>query len=732
MATQHAAVKRLLPPLHGFIVDGFNFCEPDVRHYFLTHCHSDHTCGLHSKFDLGTIYCSALSARVLRATLGIRQKVIVTLDVGETIEIEGVSVTALDAGHCPGSLMLLFVHPDGHRALHTGDCRASEPVIRAAREAALAVAVPTPGPAPTVAPSAATSATPTAPIATTSAASAAVDVLYLDTTYAQPRWTFPPQPAALEMLAAIVSAELAREPATLFVVGSYQLGKEKAISAVARAAGGRALVPSRRALTLRLCGLWDDAIHTEADSPDVRVHVSPMSGMGADAHSQMLSTLRGHGGRYKAIVTIRPTGWSFTKSMRDGASCKPWAENEGSTRLFGVPYSEHSSYEELHALVSALRPRTLVPTVNAETSKAREGLVAEFARSMDSASDKRRISWHFRRREEAGGADRGARGAGEARCAGGRGTGDALRHVDIDHQKELWRLLRREDAASPATADDDDAAALAQIREVVGAAPPDTYLRSLLADASGAAPSDAAPSVRASRKVELALGIHFGAHGGTAPSGLGDCVGDRGPSASTAVPVAGDDDDLALPPGTIAWVVGKEFKLYRSREELQSRLEALGAVVVSSGARVSKQEVTMIVVAEGTESGAVVRSACPNAMVVHESYVVRRSRALRAGRLVPAERPPPKPTPSRKRARAAPVTGEKRGARYRSMSAAGAARIERALTERLYLIERRDLSTASESGLVAHRHEFAVLGSTGNAYEVAICRKPSCTCAKAA
>ena len=140
----------------------------------------------------------------------------------------------------------------------------------------------------------------------------------------------------------------------------------------------------------------------------------------------------------------------------------------------------------------------------------------------------------------------------------------------------------------------------------------------------------------------------------------------------------------------------------------------------------------MIVVAEGTESGAVVRSACPNAMVVHESYVVRRSRALRAGRLVPAERPPPKPTPSRKRARAAPVTGEKRGARYRSMSAAGAARIERALTERLYLIERRDVSTASESGLVAHRHEFAVLGSTGNAYEVAICRKPSCTCAKAA
>ena len=67
MATQHAAVKRLAPPLHAFIVDGFNFIEPDCRHYLLTHAHSDHTCGLHGSFDVGTIYCSALTARVLRA-----------------------------------------------------------------------------------------------------------------------------------------------------------------------------------------------------------------------------------------------------------------------------------------------------------------------------------------------------------------------------------------------------------------------------------------------------------------------------------------------------------------------------------------------------------------------------------------------------------------------------------------------------------------------------------------
>ena len=51
-----------------------------------------------------------------------------------------------------------------------------------------------------------------------------VDTIYLDTTYAQPRWTFPAQEAALQMLSDIVCAERAREPATLFVVGSYQVG----------------------------------------------------------------------------------------------------------------------------------------------------------------------------------------------------------------------------------------------------------------------------------------------------------------------------------------------------------------------------------------------------------------------------------------------------------------------------------------------------------------------------
>ena len=191
MATQNAALKRLAPPLSHFIVDGFNFVEPDVHHYFLTHAHSDHTAGLHALTDLGTIYCSPLTARVLRATLGTKQKLLCTIDVGESVEVEGVRVTALDAGHCPGSLMFLFNHLEtGYLALHRATAGRAHPLSlprpAAAREMACAK-----------------------PDAAATTPSSLVHTLYLDTTYAQPRWNFPPQEAALRMLETIVADELA-------------------------------------------------------------------------------------------------------------------------------------------------------------------------------------------------------------------------------------------------------------------------------------------------------------------------------------------------------------------------------------------------------------------------------------------------------------------------------------------------------------------------------------------
>ena len=165
MATQHGELKRLRAPLSAFIVDGFNFRTPSVRHYLLTHAHSDHTCGLSSPFELGVIYCSALTGRFLCARLGkCLSEVMVTIEVGESIHVDGVRITALDAGHCPGSLMFLLEHvASGYRALHTGDCRAAPEIVGGA-VAALGACVPT-----------------------TLRGGGGLDCLYLDTTYASKR-----------------------------------------------------------------------------------------------------------------------------------------------------------------------------------------------------------------------------------------------------------------------------------------------------------------------------------------------------------------------------------------------------------------------------------------------------------------------------------------------------------------------------------------------------------------
>ena len=202
MATQHAGVKRLEAPFGAFVVDGFNFVGafPDVRHWLLTHAHSDHTCGLRATFDAGTIYCSTITRGLISRDVSPRlERRVVVLDPGGRVVVGDVRVTALDAGHCPGSLLFLCEHaPSGRTCLHTGDMRASASVREQAGLAAFR-----------------------------GTGAGTLDALYLDTTYANPRHDFPDQVDALALIRRIVADELEREPSTLFLVGAYSARRRR-------------------------------------------------------------------------------------------------------------------------------------------------------------------------------------------------------------------------------------------------------------------------------------------------------------------------------------------------------------------------------------------------------------------------------------------------------------------------------------------------------------------------
>ncbi len=90
---------------------------------------TDHTSGLSELWN-HPIYCTPVTGKLLRHKFNIKQDLIVELTLGEpkivTVNCPGdrvsITVTALDANHCPGSAMFLFEGYFG-TIFYTGDFR---------------------------------------------------------------------------------------------------------------------------------------------------------------------------------------------------------------------------------------------------------------------------------------------------------------------------------------------------------------------------------------------------------------------------------------------------------------------------------------------------------------------------------------------------------------------------------------------------------------------------------
>ncbi|KAF8347798.1 DNA repair metallo-beta-lactamase-domain-containing protein [Amanita rubescens] len=333
-------------------VDAFRYGKiPNVNAYFLTHAHADHYTNLSSSWQKGPIYCSEETANLI---------------------IHMLSVDKKWANHCPGSCLFFFEGPQTvdagdskykspyigtsriFRYLHCGDFRASprhvlHPAVKGKR----------------------------------------IDHVYLDTTYLDPKYTFPPQPLVISACADLAkrisdgesTAKKSGVDAWLVKNGTkqskaidnlrtltYSVGKERILKAIAHALRSKVYCDSRKTALLRF-------------------HVLPLAMIASDRLKAYLQKFQGH---FDNAVGFRPTGWTYAQAAgadqmpsiatvlsrvphRDYSylDLQPSRQSTKTLQIYPVPYSEHSSFFELTCFAMSFSWVRMIATVNVGSESSR-------------------------------------------------------------------------------------------------------------------------------------------------------------------------------------------------------------------------------------------------------------------------------------------------------------------------------------------------------------------------
>ena len=283
---------------------------PQSRVFFLSHMHTDHTAGLTSSWNTYRIYCSDVTRELAIAKLGLRSELVVGLPLDEPVTIkldevgqEMMTVTLIDANHCPGSVMFVFEGYFG-RILYTGDFRFCERFL------------------------------------THSATKGKrFDILYLDNTYCDPKCAFPSRSSATMTIMEIIR----NHPQHKVIIGLHSLGKEVLLRAIAVTCKIWIGVDATRMETLKLLQM-PDVFTCDVDRTKIQVVKTREI---TKRNIQMWNSV-------EPTIAILPT------CLYVGGQ-NPY---ENVPNVFVVPYSDHCSFEELRRFVESIKPKKIIPIVH--------------------------------------------------------------------------------------------------------------------------------------------------------------------------------------------------------------------------------------------------------------------------------------------------------------------------------------------------------------------------------
>ncbi|XP_029995614.1 5' exonuclease Apollo [Sphaeramia orbicularis] len=278
---------------------------PGTRLFFLSHMHSDHTMGLTSTWCHRPIYCSPTTATLLTLKLQVKEQWIHPLELGEPhlLPLDDIGKERLTVTLIDSNHCpgsVMFLF-EGYfgSILYTGDFRYSPSML----------------------------CEPCLRTNTT------IDVLYLDNTNCDPNRTLPSRQRATQQIKEIIRSH----PNHIVVIGLYALGKESLLVDLAMEFKTWIEVTFQRMEILKALEL-PDVFTTDRGAGRIRV-VDQL-----EINSANLEEWN----RAEPTLAILPTS-------RPLVSFHP--------NVHVVPYSDHSSYQELEDFISALKPASVEPIV---------------------------------------------------------------------------------------------------------------------------------------------------------------------------------------------------------------------------------------------------------------------------------------------------------------------------------------------------------------------------------
>ncbi|KAJ9592779.1 hypothetical protein L9F63_015557 [Diploptera punctata] len=297
-------------------------------------------------FQYGTIprqYYSCISQNEDWSKRGIRKRL--ELDIPKNIN--GVLLIKYNSSFsCPGSVMFLFQLQDGRNFLHVGDFRAdpkmeSYPCFW----------------------------------------NLTIHKLYLDTTYCEPKYDFPMQSETVTRVVDLALEHQSKHPFTLFVSDASVDGKEKVFIGIAEALNCKIWAHPDKTKVLQCI---DNPVINEKLTKkqlEAQVHVCRMHDLN---NAFLQGYLQQHKGVFTHLVAFIPTGWEMKsrKSNCDDINMTSY----GNVTIYGVPYSEHSSFTELKRFVQFLKPEEVIPTVNMGNAAKRKSMQNYFTDWLSAAS----------------------------------------------------------------------------------------------------------------------------------------------------------------------------------------------------------------------------------------------------------------------------------------------------------------------------------------------------------